>query len=223
MIQPENNRVAPPRTAVCLLHFSLPESTREPLLGDLWEEHGLRTLRWRSKLRADGWFWLQTLRALWHWLFKGSLVLLAAVLILLFFTSLSFTFLAMSGQERPFGLSAPLGVPALMITAFILARNRAVLQDLLSSFRPGCHSLSQANLRQIQRLLGLLRQSIQALIAVCVIVAIGNQFADLPAVPANLAQGLTWMLFVHTFALYSLLGLLEERVVEDMRALVASE
>jgi putative ABC transport system permease protein len=56
-----SERRGPPRLAVRLLEWRLPEDVAEAISGDLEQEHAERIERGEGRLRADMWFWSQTL------------------------------------------------------------------------------------------------------------------------------------------------------------------
>jgi hypothetical protein len=56
------SRAAPPRPAIWILGCLLPTADRDPVIGDLVEEHALRS-RTESAFSASVWFWSQLVRS----------------------------------------------------------------------------------------------------------------------------------------------------------------
>jgi len=83
------NFYSPPKIACSLLHWALPAAIREQVIGDLCEEFGEIVEEESNQLRAQHWFWQQSIRTTLLYLWKEKGGLMAFVVSILIFSGMT--------------------------------------------------------------------------------------------------------------------------------------
>lgn len=133
-LQPGNGQnVLPPMIAKSILSFFLPETLRDPILGDLEEEYALRAGDSDSLMRVNRWYWWQVLKSsclfLWQQRGAGMAYLLSVIFFVLAI------FLALVTADFGLWLISPPIIIFIVPTSLLLGIGATSSQTARNAFR----------------------------------------------------------------------------------------
>lgn len=124
---------SPPGIATSILNLCVPANIRPHLIGDLYEEYQQERLPESGPLRANLWYWKQTLLCSYEFLNKQRGGIMAFLFSVVFFVSMMVLIIVMSA-----GPDAFINVPSAMVifpTAFIIGIGVTSVQSMKWSFK----------------------------------------------------------------------------------------
>ena len=123
----------PPGFATSILDLCVPANIRQHLIGDLHEEYLQERLPEKGQLRANLWYWKQTLLCSYEFLNKQQGGIMAFLFSVLFFVAMMVLIVLMSGDSSIF-----VNIPSFMVifpTAFIIGIGVTSFKSMKLSFK----------------------------------------------------------------------------------------
>lgn len=125
---------SPPGVATRILDLCVPANIRQHLIGDLHEEYQQERLAESGQLRADLWYWKQTLLCSYEFLNKQQGGIMAFLFSVLFFVAMMVLIVLMSANESAFFIN----IPSFMVifpTAFVIGIGVTSFKSMKLSFK----------------------------------------------------------------------------------------